>query len=79
MKNKNYSFKVTEDCRLLDFLIDHIPESRNTVKHLMGAGFAAGDIRHEIRSPAPRWSDGHRIVGKRSALINAVRHTVRGQ
>lgn len=43
MKNKNYSFKVTEDCRLLDFLIDHIPESRNTVKHLMGAGFAAAD------------------------------------
>ena len=43
MKNKNYSFKVTENCRLLDFLIDHIPESRNTVKHLMGAGFAAAD------------------------------------
>ena len=43
MKNKNYSFKVTEDCRLLDFLIDHIPKSRNTVKHLMGAGFAAAD------------------------------------
>ena len=43
MKNKNYSFKVAEDCRLLDFLIDHIPESRNTVKHLMGAGFAAAD------------------------------------
>lgn len=43
MPRRNYEFRITADSYLLEFLLDNIPGSRNTVKNLLKLGFCAVD------------------------------------
>lgn len=43
MPRRNYEFRITADSYLLEFLLENIPGSRNTVKNLLKVGFCAVD------------------------------------
>lgn len=43
MARRSYEFRITADAYLLEFLLENIPGSRNTVKNLLKVGFCAVD------------------------------------
>lgn len=53
MNNKRYTYTVSEDCTLLDFLTANVPQSRNTVKNLMKSGFVCADGKTVTKFDTP--------------------------
>lgn len=53
MARRDYSFRITEEGYLLEFLLANVKESRNTVKNLLRSGFVAIDGGIETQFDMP--------------------------